>query len=204
MWSMVYLIGVNHIRTQRKKRGEGMTDSQRKYQSAVASVIQSNDLSLLAEEDHSDYLFEADADSILLEIAKTHQIDDRHLFIDPGRYERGVIGYRSSKRIGEIRPDWPDGSVVNLAHMIVHQFPKREKLWFQKLQNYLERDILFVCGWGHIESFAALLASKEVTYSVLENHIGALPKELTTDDFARRYIKNHPTEFNNPNCPCLV
>jgi hypothetical protein len=200
---MIYLIGVNRCRAQRKKRGENTTDSQREFQSVIESVIQSIDPGLLAEEDHPDYLFEADADSVLLEIAKAHRIEDRHVFVDPSRAEREAIGYRSSKRIGDIHPPWPNGSKVARAHEIAHHFHKREEFWLAGLQDFLHTDILLACGWGHIESFSALLARKGVICSVWANRIGACPSDLRFDDAVRQYIKDNPAEFNNPSCPCL-
>jgi len=40
---MVYLIGVDHVRAQRKKRGVDLTDCQRMFQSVLESTIQSTD-----------------------------------------------------------------------------------------------------------------------------------------------------------------
>jgi hypothetical protein len=151
---MIHLIGVNHERAQRKKRGVDLTDCQRQFQSVVESAIHSIHPYLLAEEDHPDFLSGPDvpsekvSDSILLEIAKVHQIEDRHLFADPNQAKRMEIGYR--ELYGP-----PYDAVLNSAHQIMHQFPKREEFWFRNLQSSLDGEILFVCGWGHIESFSA-------------------------------------------------
>jgi hypothetical protein len=202
MWSMVYLIGVDHVQAQRRKRGGELTDCQREFQSVVESAILSINPELLAEEDHPDFLSGPDvphekvADSILLEISKAHGIEDRHRFVDPSQAERELIGYQ--ELCG------PDANEVPYrAHWIIRQFPKREKFWFGKLQNSLDKDILFVCGWGHIGSFNTLLARKGVTFFVWADKIGACSSDFTFYDAIRNYIKDHPEEFNNPNCPCL-
>jgi len=188
---MVYLIGVDHKRAQRKKRGVNLTDCQREFQSVVLSAIQSIDFSLLAEEDHPEFLSRDGADSILIDIAVAHRIESRHRFIDPNDAERESIDYQRLNGP-------PDVEVQNMAHEIMYQFPKREKFWLRKLQRSLDSNILFVCGWGHIESFTALLAKKRVDYYVLADKIGASQSEIEFVDEVRKYIKDHPKDFNNP------
>jgi|CZKF01.1.fsa_nt_gi hypothetical protein len=192
---MVYLIGVDHVRAQRRKRGEELTDCQREFQSVVESAIRSIDPCLLAEEDHPEFLSRDGADSILLGIAMAHRIKNRHRFVDPNDTERERIGYRAL-----YGP--PYEAVLTSAHEITHQFPKREEFWFGKLQDIIDRDILFVCGWAHIESFSALLTRKEVSFSVWANKIGACLSDLEFDDKVRKHIKDNPEEFNSPKCFC--
>jgi len=189
---MIYLIGVNHDLAQRRKRGEDMTDCQRTFHSVVESAIQSIHPGLIAEEDHPDFLLEKDADSILLEIARSNGIEDRHRFVDPNRDERKKIGYDISQCISK--------SVQGMAHLIACHYPKREKFWLQNLQDSLDKDILFVCGCGHIESFEELLARNGINCSVLANRIGASPTEIALHDNAWRYIRDNPVEFCNPTC----
>jgi len=191
---MIYLVGVDH-RAQRKKREDEMTDCQREFESVVESAMQSIQLGLLAEEDHPDFLSRDGKDSILLEIATVHGIGDRHQFIDANDAERERIGYRSQFGFGRDR-------VPAMAHEIMHQFPKREKFWLSKLQNALHGDVLFVCGWGHIESFTALLAKAEVGYSIRADKIGACQSELEFYDEVRRHIKDNLAWLDNPNCFC--
>lgn len=199
---MIYLIGVDHVRAQRRKRGADLADCQRKFRSVVESAIQSIDFGLLAEEDHLDFLSGPDvpsdkvSDSILLEIAKDHGIEDRHRFVDPNEAERQEIGY---KQLNGSPPD----AVMNSSHEIMHQFPKREEFWFKNLQGSLERNILFVCGWGHIESFSTLLAREYVSFSVLADKLGACSTQLEFYAEVRRYIEDHPAIFDKPDCFCL-
>jgi len=194
---MIHLIGVNH-RAQRRMRGKGVTDCQREFQALVESSIKSIHFDLLAEEDHPDFLSGPDvssekvADSILLETAKAHGIEDRHRFVDPSRVERKRIGYDVSRCISK--------SVQGVAHLIVCHYPKREEFWLRKIQSSLRNDVLFVCGGGHIESFTTLLARENANYRVLKDRIGALPCEIKLHEEARKYIRDNPAEFKNPNC----
>ncbi len=193
---MVYLIGVNHDRAQRRGYGQDLTDCHRRFRSVVESAIQSIHPCLLAEEDHPDFLSEYGADSILKSIADSLGSRIGHRFVDPGRAEREELGYRSQRRISEICPSWPNGYVVARAHEIAHHFRKREGFWLQKLEDSLENDILFVCGWGHVESFRGLLTSKGVASSILARAIGILPSRFKFDKAVREYIRDCPAEFN--------
>ncbi len=193
---MIYLIGADHKHAQRRKCGEPLTECQLYFRSVVESAIQSVNPGLLAEEDHRDYLSRAGADSILLEIATARQIADRHRLVDPNDAERERIGYR------ELNGP-PYEAVAYRAHEIMHQFPKREEFWLGKLLDYLNGEVLFVCGWGHIESFTALLARKGVSYSILANKIGACPADLEFYDGVRQYIKDNLERFDDPDCFCI-
>jgi hypothetical protein len=198
---MVYLIGADHEHAQRRKRGEALTDDQLSFKSVVESAIQSVHFCLLAEEDHADFLSgpsvtpEKVADSILLEIARAHGIENRHRFVDPNQEEREKIGYQALS--GQ-----PYDAVPMRAHEIMHQFPKREEFWLRKMQDFLDRDILFICGWGHIGSFSALLARNGVSFSIWADKIGARPHDLEFDDAVQKYIADNSAKFNNPNCFC--
>ena len=191
---MIYLVGVDH-RAQRKKREDDFTDCQREFQAVVESGVQSIQAGLVAEEDHPDFLSRDGKDSILLEIATVHGIGDRHQFIDANDAERERIGYRSQFGFGRDR-------VPAMAHEIMHHFPKREKFWLSKLQDTLHEDVLFVCGWGHIESFTALLMKAEVGYSVRADKIGADQCELEFYGEVRRYIKDNLAWLDNSKCFC--
>lgn len=193
---MIFLIGLDHLRAQRNKCGEDLTDCQRKFQFVIESTIQLTDPGILAEEDHPDFLLRDGYDSILLKIAKAHRIEDRHRFIDPNDAEREKIGYRQLNG-----PPWEE--IPNRAHEIMHQFPKREEFWLQKLKGSLDSKILLVCGWGHVESLQALLVKERMGHSIRELAIGVLPSTLKNYRAVRRYIEDHPTEFNKLNCFCL-
>jgi len=181
---MIYLIGVNHERAQRRKHREGLTCCLLKFRSVVESAIQSIHPGLIAEEDHPDFLSRDRADSILLEIATDHGIRDRHRFVDPNQIEREQIGYNPQPGLGPDR-------VPAMALEIVLHFPKREEFWLRKLRDSLLGDILFVCGWGHLESFSSLLAREGVSVSVLATSIGACCCDLEFDREVRQYIRDN-------------
>jgi hypothetical protein len=149
---MIYIVGVNHVNAQRRRLGHHLTEHHDKFRSTVESAIESLELSLLAEEDHPEYLNKNKAQSILIEIARNNHI--QHQFVDPDTAEREMIGYRT---VEFIQKTHGLGNIAARAHEIAHQFPKREAFWLSKIRPSLDANILFVCGAGHVESFKQLL-----------------------------------------------
>lgn len=193
---MIYIVGVNH-EVQMLRNGCSLTWDNRQLQSTVESAIESYDLHLLAEEMHPEILKKEKAQSILSQIAKDHGIE--HRFVDPDTSERKAIGYRESGFIIKNHSLCP---VVALAHEIEHQFPKREKFWLDRLRPSLHAGLLLVCGSGHVESFQDLLRQENIQSSVLTDQIGVDDWHQAIDAPSRTYIKQHPNEFNNPECFC--
>ena len=199
---MIYLIGCEHF-AQRKVSGAELSACQLAFRWTVQCAIESVQPAAVAEGDHRDFLWKKHPgsssreplESILESIAGAQQPKIKHRFVDANEAEREEIGYRRSGGPDIVQP---------LAHEIVHHFPKREEFWLRKLEDLLnnETDVLFICGWGHIESFRELLTSRGIESSVLATGIGATPETLQIDVLVRNYIKNHSAEFNRPSCPC--
>ena len=200
---MIYLIGTEHS-AQRKALGTELSACQLAFKWVVQCAIESVRPGAVAEEDHPDFLWKKHPcsslkeplESILESVAGAQQPKVEHRFVDANETEREEIGYR---------PRYGPDMVPSMAHEIMHHFPKREEFWLGKLEDLLntETDILFICGWGHIESLRELLTRRKIESSVLTTGIGATPETLQIDQLARNYIKDNPTVFNNPNCFCL-
>lgn len=56
----------------------------------------------------------------------------------------------------------------------------------------LGKNVLFVCGQAHIESFAQLLNSRGIETSVLAQRIGVNAEEDRLTMLARDYLAAHP------------
>jgi hypothetical protein len=162
----------------------------------VESAIQSIDPVLIAEEDHPDFLLNDGAESILLEVATARQIEKRHRFADPNQAQREQIGYNPPLGLGRDR-------VPAMAQEILFHFPKREKFWLCKLRDSLHNNILFICGWGHIESFSSLLAREAVSVSVLATKIGARPCDLEFEREVMHFIHENAEWLNSRKRSCL-
>ena len=197
---MIHLIGVDHFRAQRKKRGLELTEIQRQYQSVVESAIQSLHPDLLAEEDHPDYLAEDDAESILCTVARSHDI--KHAFIEASRAMQMSLGYKDLNMIHDLLAarGTPSDILAN-AHKFSHQFPIREKFWLQQINKTGADNILLICGDLHLQSFTTILIAVGIPYSIIAEKIGVdLANNLEYESL--RYALDH-NMFGDTNCFCL-
>ena len=147
---MVHLIGVgNHI-VQHDARAQVQLalDERAAFDAQVAELIATNDFTLLAEEFSDEAREKAHASATILQLfAKGKGID--HLFCDPDLSERKELGVEEGDD------------------------DKREQVWLERIEAYKGRNILFVCGDKHFDSFAGKLtaAGFEVQRGLRTRHI---------------------------------
>ncbi len=197
---MIHLIGVDHFRAQRKKRGLELTEIQRQYQSLVESVIQSIHPDLLAEEDHPDYLAEDGAESILYAVAQSHGI--KHTFIEADRATQKKLGYKDFGMIYELLiPEGNPSEKAAIAHKLAHQFPIRERFWIQELGKSSADNILVICGDLHLHTFTTILIASGIPYSIYAEKIGVdLANNIEYEGL--KYALDHMM-FGETDCFCL-
>jgi hypothetical protein len=197
---MIHLIGVDHFKAQRKKRGLELTELQRQYKAIVESAIQSLHPDLLAEEDHPSYLSEDDAESILQSIAQSHGI--RHLFVEADRATQRKLGYKTVDMIKALLIARGDGSATAAsAHKIAHQFPIRERFWLTELNRTAANHVLLVCGDLHFTTLTNLLATEGIPHSILAERVG-VDTANDPEYQALKYAQDH-NMFGETNCFCL-
>jgi hypothetical protein len=197
---MIHLIGVDHFKAQRKKRGLDLTDIQRHYQSVVESAIASIGPDLLAEEDHPSYLSEDDAESILLSMARSHGVP--HLFVEADRATQKKLGYKTVDMIKALLIARGDGSAIAAsAHKIAHQFPIRERFWLKELNRTAANHVLLICGDLHLTTFTHLLAAEGISYSILAERVG-VDAANDPEYQALKYAQDR-NMFGETNCFCL-
>jgi hypothetical protein len=197
---LIHLIGVDHFKAQRRKRGLELTELQRQYQTIVESAIQSLHPDLLAEEDHPSYLYEDGAESILLPIAQSHAIP--HLFIEADRATQKKLGYKTVDMIKELLIARGDTSATSAsAHKIAHQFPIRERFWLEELGETAQKNVVLVFGDLHLTTFTHLLAAEGIPYSILAERVG-VDTANDPEYQALKYAQDH-NMFGETNCFCL-
>jgi SpoVK/Ycf46/Vps4 family AAA+-type ATPase len=79
---------------------------------------------------------------------------------------------------------------------VAKYWPLRERFWLDQLSDMHGKDIVFVCGDAHIETFRELLKKTNIESTVEARHIG-----VTTYDDIRSaeiglYLKRHPEVFD--------
>jgi hypothetical protein len=200
MIQMIHLIGADHFRAQRKKRGLEPTEIQRYYQSVVESAIHSIHPDLLAEEDHPSYLSEDGAESLLLPIAQSHGI--RHLYVEADRATQRKLGYKTVDVIKELLIARGDLSAhAASAHKIAHQFPIRERFWLAEIDKAVAGKVLLVFGDLHLATFTGLLASGGIPYSIFAERVGV--DTANDPEYAALKYAEDNNMFGQTNCFCL-
>jgi hypothetical protein len=199
----IHLIGVNHDLAQRKKRGESLTDCQRLFQQTVESAIESIHPDLVAEEDHPQFLGEEDSESVLLKMANEKAPPLKHLFVDPDKQKRDLIGYKAISSIYQLligettNPSWE----IAQAHLIAHQFPIRERFWLSEIRKRNAENILFVCGDIHRQTFTDLLLGEGIEFCVFAKRIGI--STSNNGEYSGLKYANEKKMFDQINCFCL-
>jgi hypothetical protein len=130
---MVYLIGVNHS-VQHDAPGAKtiVRDKRATFKAHVLEVIEKLDVSILAEEFSEEAKKKCGVSETTLEqFAKAKGTE--HRFCDPISIEREETGIEKG-----------DGN-------------KREEIWLSRINDCKERNMLFVCGDDHFESFSKKL-----------------------------------------------
>lgn len=196
---MIHLIGVDHFKAQRKKRGLELTELQRHYQSVVESAIASIRPDLLAEEDHPSHLSEDGAESILQPIARSHGI--AHLFVEADRATQKALGYKTVDIIKALLIARGDHSATAAsAHKIAHQFPIRERFWLRELGDTAQKNVALVFGDLHLTTFTHLLAGEGMPYNILAERVG-VDAANDPEYQALKYAQDQ-NMFGETNCFC--
>jgi len=64
----------------------------------------------------------------------------------------------------------------------VKDIPLREQYWLNELKPVLQKDIIFVCGDSHIDSFVELMDSQKFVSRVIKRKIGMTPELIQQSD----------------------
>jgi hypothetical protein len=80
---------------------------------------------------------------------------------------------------------------------IVFDIPLREQYWVDQLKSFLDKDIVFVCGDSHIESFAQLLGSQKILSRVVKRKIGMTPELIRQSDEQIQFAKTRRDRIEN-------
>ena len=154
----VYVVGVNHA-FQVVRAGE--EDKARKLRKFLTKKARKLKVSAIAEE----FLEEAKEDNaftVAEEVA--HKLGVYPCLCEPNEEERVKLGIKGDNQVltdyyGKF---WPaeykyDDEVQRLR---MEDFAKREEYWFGKIEAFLAKDIIFICGNKHAERFVKLIKDK--------------------------------------------
>jgi hypothetical protein len=134
-FAMVYLIGVHHLVQHDAPSVKIVREKRATFKAHVLEVIKKLDISVFAEEFNEEAKKNQGVSRTTLEqFGKAERIEYRSC--DPTSIER------KEKQIE--RSDWD----------------KREKVWLSRINDCKNRNVLFVCGDDHFESFSKKLTAE--------------------------------------------
>jgi hypothetical protein len=158
---VLYIHGINH-NTQHRGVGVDSAGADR-FEALVDWVCQQNQIELIAEE----FSLEAcELSGVSASICAEYAVRNglQHLYCDPTLEERIQLGIPSQKElVTQVKAELGVKIIVGSEHNAYYDrvaakyHPIREGFWLDKLSPYAERNILFICGSDHVESFSALL-----------------------------------------------
>jgi len=158
---MIYIHGINH---NTQHRGTGCdSEGASGLEKFVESLCGEKDISVVAEE------FSKEAcDKNGVKDSVCHQVANRlqllPIYCDPNSSERSELGIPSQAELverakkelgvriimGKESNDYYDRLRAQYDHI-------KENFWLKELEPYKGKNVLFICGSGHIDSFTAVL-----------------------------------------------
>lgn len=165
---MIYILGVNEHRYQAINPNNNPYE--REFYCCVLKHVQRKEIRHLAEEMNDEWLQRENGaqESVCRRLANTLRI--AHIMCEPNGIEKQQIGYIDKSWNEFVREDETrSNEKVNAAYLSFHkrQWHIRENFWFEKLQPYLNDNILFVCGAAHPTRFSKLLKSRGLENRVI-------------------------------------
>jgi len=197
---MLYLIGVEHGVQSVPVTG-AETPNHTEYRVCLEQAIHTYKPVVVGEEYSQDSLSRAEyvnrepQEFFTRKIAEKARV--KHLLCDPDLKTRLAMGYQSpfcwSQLISELSEPVSQSECHLLSRglEIVKDIPVREQYWVNQLKQFLGKDIIFVCGDSHVESFAELLDSQTIPSTVVKREIGMTPELIKQTDLELEYAKTN-------------
>jgi hypothetical protein len=196
---MFYLIGVQHSVQSIPVTGVE-TPSHTEYRACLEQAIHTYKPAVVGEEYNQDALNRAawnqePQEFFTRNVAQKAGV--KPMLCDPDLKTRMAIGYQSPycwsqliDKLSEPVPD-SDSELLSKGLEIAFDIPIREQYWLNQLKPFLEKDIIFVCGDAHVESFAELLGSQKILSKVVQRKIGMTPELIKQADLELQYARTN-------------
>jgi hypothetical protein len=185
---VIYLIGCDHKRAQTYPEGTDLRDprnqTQREFRELLIKTIRTYNPELVAEEYDPHILKLQQLRSVALEVAAELHIC--HRFCEPSpsdRRERGISD--DLPFFGPSVPgDWFNRITTaqeSFRHDVAHRWPIREEFWIERLGDDIHKNVLFLCGAGHRETFRRRLGSRGIEVRIIEKRFAT--SKMQKSDF---------------------
>lgn len=158
---MIYIHGAIHETQHRGKSCD--PEGASRLEKLVESICSEKDISIVAEEFSKEACRCSDVKaSVCHQVANRLQL--RPLYCDPISSERSALGIPSQKELVErAKKELGVKFIIGkentdyLNRLAAQYHIIREKFWLKKLQPHKGKNVLFICGSSHIDSFTAML-----------------------------------------------
>jgi hypothetical protein len=175
---MFYLIGVRHEVQSISVSGEETTDHTA-FRLCLEQAIQEYEPAFVAEEYSEDALNMSalrrnrPQEFFTRKVATSRNV--KHLLCDAPLKVKFSMGYQGwdgweiqISRIGEQLSECDE--LLPRALEIVKDFPLREDYWLNQLRDVLQMEVVFVCGYVHLDTFGSRLKSNGIPNQIVERN----------------------------------
>lgn len=160
---MILIVGVDHIIQHLNERDRTGWQSKREevehFKQFLKGTVIEYDVSLIAEEFSEEAKEKSHVDKTVPEEVAMN-LGIQHRLCDPDTREREILGI--ARRSRGLEPSEQ-----------LKQFDMRETEWFRRTQNDLGKNIIFICGEIHVDSFSKLLQSHSVNVKIVSTGWGS-------------------------------
>jgi hypothetical protein len=156
--NMIYLVGVEHLKTQWIDEYGTNTGFVSLFINSLKEDVKELKVEIIAEELSEDVLARYNVSKLsssAYQIAREYKIE--HIFCDPTLSEREDLSI----------PAPPYTSEENRKT----DFQKRERFWLNKIIYLEDKPVVFICGRNHVESFGHLLEGNGFRVTVLSKYL---------------------------------
>jgi hypothetical protein len=176
---MTYIIGVDHL----IQYNNGIVPEEifSEFADYIAEKAHNLNINLIAEEFSEEALYNVYCATTAIVKKAAEETGIEHRFCDPEESDRIKLGIpyfaeirdsikRKYNIIDKTIPDHALGKKIEKETADISKmfWGLREEFWFNRISDCLDRNIIFVCGHEHAERFAALMAQKGATCSIID------------------------------------
>lgn len=150
----IYIVGTDHLTQWGDKSPKAAI-----LASCLIKELNSSKIDFIGEEFSIESFLPSDNLTISQKVAK--QFNIKHSFCDPNDKIRGKFGYPTQVQLRDkfgFRSAFLDTEEYKARKEYEKDFWYiREKYWLDKINSISAKNIIFVCGYNHIDGFSKLL-----------------------------------------------
>jgi hypothetical protein len=199
---VIYLIGVEH-KIQSIPAGGQETADQTKFRLRLEQSIEKYAATVVAEEYSDDALARASLraphEFFTGLIAKARGVE--HLLCDTSLKTKcsmgcqGTEGWRMQISRLDKRDRPSDGKFLPEALEVTIDFPLRENYWLERLRGVLQKEVIFVCGDYHVDTFGSRLFNNGIQSLVVARQIGMPAHLIESMIGVRKYVSQNTKQI---------